>query len=204
MILDVIQIVLLLVCTGLISFVCYRLTSDKAQPATHVNQEDALENLPEPDLHEIRKTLIAYIDRESRVLELDDFGPNTFIGYSCGDKPHYGHFKIWLTIWIGTDLDIVATRLMIGREHHDIFERLKENKDKIEWLFPEENVGYRSYSNDSQGIGVEKRVDLSQRENWDEISVWVRENLEKLLYVIRVHDVIQESDTQESEGDIPF
>ena len=204
MILDVIQIVLLLVCTGLISFVCYRLTSDKAQLATHVNQEDALENLPEPDLHEIREALIAYIDRESRVLELDDFGPDTFIGYSCGDKPHYGHFKIWLAIWVGTDLDIIATSLRFGREHHDPFERLKENKNKIEWLFPEEEVDYNSFSGDIQGIGVEKRVDLSQRENWNEISVWVRENLEKLLYMIRLHDVIQESNTQESEDDIPF
>ena len=188
MILDVIQIVLLLVCTGLISFVCYRFKFYKPQPPR--NQIDALEDLPEPELREIREALIAYIDRESRVLELDDFGPDPFIGYSCGYGPH----KIWLAIWIGTNLDIVATRLMIGREHSDAFERLKESKDKIQWLFPGENVDYRSYANDSQGIGVEKRVDLSQRENWGEISVWVRENLEKLLYVIRIHDAIQESE----------
>lgn len=195
MILDVIQIVLLLVCTGLISFICYRFTSHRAQPAPSLNPE----NPPEPDLHEIRKALIAYIDRESRVLKLDDFGPDTFIGYSCGDKPHYGHFKIWLAIWIGTDLDIIAASLRFGREHHDTFERLKENKNKIEWLFPEEEVDYNSFAGGSQGIGVEKHVDLSQRENWDEISVWVRENLEKLFYVIRIHDAIQVS-----EDDLPF
>ena len=191
MILDIIQIVLLLVCTGLISFVCYRFKSYRPQPPP--NQTGAL-NLPEPDLSEIREALIAYIDRESHVIKLDDFGPDPFIGYYCGYGPH----KIWLATWIGTDLDIVATRLMISREHRNAFERLKENMAKIEWLFPGENVGYRSYANDSQGIGVEKRVDLSQRENWGEISVWVRENLEKLLYVIRIHDAIQES-----EGDIP-
>ena len=193
MILDVIQIVLLLVCTGLISFVCYRFKSYKPQPPR--NQIDALEDLPEPDLREIREALIAYIDRESRVLELDDFGPDPFIGYSCGYGPH----KIWLAIWIGTNLDIVATRLMIGREHHNAFERLKENKDKIQWLLSEEEVNYNPFVGGHQGIGVEKLVDLSQRENWDEISVWVRENLEKLLYVIRIHDAIQES-----EDDIPF
>ena len=195
MILDVIQIVLLLVCTGLISFLCYRFTSDRAQPATSLKQENNLKKLPEPDLHEIREALIAYIARESHVLELDDFGGNEYIGYSCG----YGHYKIWLSIWIGTGLDIVATRLMMGGKHHNTFQRLKENKNKIEWLFPEEEVNDRQFPGGYQGIGVEKRIDLSQRENWDEISVWVRENLEKLLYVIRIHDAIQES-----EDDLPF
>ena len=194
MILDVIQIVLLLVCTGLISFVCYRFKSYRPQPPP--NQTDALEDLPEPDLREIREALIAYIARESRVLELDDFGGDEYIGYSCGYGPH----KIWLAIWIGRGLDIVATRLMMSGEHHDTFERLKENKDKIEWLFSEEEVNDRTFaSGRHQGIGVEKHVDLSQRENWEEISVWVRENLEKLRYVIRIHDAIQES-----EDDIPF
>ena len=188
MILDVIQIVLLLVCTGLISFVCYRFKSYKPQPPP--NQTDALEDLPEPDLHEIREAFIAYIARESRVLELDDFGGDEYIGYSCG----YGPYKIWLATWIGPDLDIVATRLMIGKEHRDAFGRLKESKDKIQWLFPEEEVNYKPFAGGHQGIGVEKRVDLSQRENWDEISIWVRENLEKLLCVIRIHDAIQESE----------
>lgn len=192
MILDVIQIVLLLVCTGLISFVCYRFKSYRPQPPP--NQADALEDLPEPDLREIREALIAYIARESRVLELDDFGGDEYIGYSCG----YGPYKIWISTWIGSDLDIVATRLMIGKEHGNTFERLKENKDKIQWLFPEE-VNYKPFAGGHKGIGIEKRVDLSQRENWDEISVWVRANLEKLFYVIRIHDAIQES-----EDDIPF
>ena len=98
---------------------------------------------------------------------------------------------------------------MIGRDYRDTFERLEENQDKIKWLFPEEEVDYRSFRSNTQGIGVEKHVDLTQRENWHEISVWVRENLERLLYVIRIHDAIQESDTQESrtqefEDDIPF
>ena len=68
----------------------------------------------------------------------------------------------------------------------------------IQWLFSEEEVNYKPFAGGHQGIGVEKHVDLSQRENWDEISVWVRENLEKLLYVIRIHDALQES-----EDDIP-
>ena len=102
-------------------------------------------------------------------------------------------------LWIGNSLDIVATRLMIGKEYRNTFERLQENKDKIEWLFPEEEVDYKPFAGGIQGIGIEKKADLLQRENWDEISVWVRENLEKLLYVIRIHDAIQES-----EDDIPF
>ena len=186
MILDITQIVLLLVCIGLI----YRFISHREPPANGVPPEVTLGNLPEPDLQEIRGVLIAYIKRESRVLELDDFGSDEYIGYSCG----YGHHKIWLTIWIAPGLDILATRLMIGSEYRNTFERLQENKNKIECLFPEEQVNVRQFTHGSQGIGVEKRVDLSQRENWDEISVWVRENLEKLLYVIRIHDAIQKGD----------
>ena len=171
----------------------------KAQPA-NINQEETPEVPLEPDLHEIREALIAYIDRESRVLEPSDFGPDNYIGYSCGYEDH----KIWLTIWIGRSLDIVATRLMFDNEHRNTFRKIEENKNKIEWLFPEEVVDCKSFSGNRQGIGVEKRVDLTQRGNWQATSVWVRENLEKLLYVIRIHDAIQESDTQVSEDDIPF
>ena len=183
----------------------------EAQPA-NINQEGTPEAPLEPSLHGIREALIAYIDRESRILELDDFGQDEYIGYCCGYErdSDYERGHIWLTTWIRpSDLGMIATRLMIGRDHRDTFERLEENQDKIEWLFPEEEVSYRPFSGDIKGIGVEKRVDLTQRENWHEVSVWVRENLEKLFYVIRIHNAIQESDTQESdtrefEDDIPF
>ena len=166
----------------------------KTQPA-NINQEETRAAPPEPNLQTIRNALIEYIKRESRILKRDDFGKENYIGYFCGYGPH----KIWLTIWIGDSLDIIATRLMISKEYHNTFERLQENWDKIEWLFPEEKVDHRSLPNDIQGIGVEKRVDLTQRGNWQTTSVWVRENLEKLLYVIRIHDAIQES-----EDDLPF
>ena len=199
MILDIIQTMLLLACVGFIFFIYRRLTSIEKQPAKIDNQEDRPTELPEPDIQEIREALKAHIGRESRVLKLDDFGGDEYIGYFCG----YGHFKIWLSIWIGTDLDRIATNLMIGKEYLKTFERLQENKHKIEWLFPEKDVLcglLRGYYR----IGLEKHVDLTQRENWHGISVWARENLEKLFWVIRVHDTIQEIDSQASEDDIPF
>ena len=176
----------------------------RAQPANS-NQGETSEVRPELGRDDIREALIAYIDRESHDLKLDDFGPDEYIGYSCG----YGQYKIWLTIWIGPNRNIIATRLMIGNEYRETSGRLKENINKIQWLFPEEAVDCRSFYGNTQGIGVEKHVDLSQQENWHEIFVWVRTNLEKLLYVIRIYDAIQESDTQEldtqeSEYDIPF
>ena len=171
----------------------------RAQPANS-NQGETSEVLPEPDLHDIQEALITYIDRESHNLRLDNFGQDEYIGYFCG----YGPYKIWLTIWIGVGLDIIATRLMIGNEYRGTSERLKENMNKIEWLFPEEAINCKLFANNVQGIGVEKHVDLTQQENWHEIFVWVRTNLEKLLYVIRIHDAIQELDTQASEDDIPF
>jgi hypothetical protein len=183
-----------LACVGCIFFIYRRLTSIEKQPAKIDNQEDKPAELPEPDIQEIREALIAYIERESSVLELDDFGEDEYIGYFCG----YGHYKIWLSIWIGPDLDIIATNLMMGKEYLETFKRLQENRHKIEWLFPEKGVLCGLLRNGYYRIGLEKNVDLSQRENWQTTSVWVRENLEKLFWVISVHDKLP------SDNDLPF
>lgn len=200
MILDIIQMMLLLTCVGFIFFIYHRLTSIEKQPAKSVKQTNVPKDLPEPNIQEIRKALRTYIERESSILELDDFGGDEYIGYSCG----YGPYKIWLSIWIGTDLDIIATNLMIGKEYHEIFERLKGNKDKIEWLFPEKGVLCGLLRNGYYRIGLEKDVDLTQRENWHTISVWARENLEKLFWVISIHDKLSSGDTQTLDDTLPF
>ena len=202
MILDVIQIILLLVCTGLLTFVCYHLTSHYTQPANLVKSENTPEVLPEPDLDAIREALIEYIDHESSILEFRKSSNLQYINYSCGN---YDSFTIQLIIWIGKDMDVIATNLTIDKSFLKIFEKLKENQDKIKWLFPDEDVIYGLIpKTDVRRIGIQKHIDLTQRENWDEISVWVRENLEKLLYVIRIHDAVQESAVQKIEDDIPF
>ena len=199
MILDIIQTMLLLACVGFIFFIYRRLTSIEKQPAKIDNQEERPADLPEPDIQEIREALKAHIGHESRVLKLDEFGGKPeYIGYSCG----YGPYKIWLSIWIGTDLDIIATNLMIGKEYLETFKRLEENKHKIGWLFPEEEIICASLAKDNRRIGVEKRIDLSQRSNWHTISVWARENLEKLFWVISLHDKLPSGDTQTL--DTPF
>lgn len=203
MILDIIQTMLLVTCVGFIFFIYRRITSIEKQPATIDSQADSQEDrateLSEPNIHEIREALIGHIEPESGVLKLDDFGGPEYIGYFCG----YGPFKIWLSIWIGTDMDIIATNPMMGTSYRNIFERLRENKHKIEWLFPEEEVICELLSNNHR-IGVEKRVDLSQRSNWQATSVWARENLEKLFWVISIHDRFSSGDTQTREDDIPF
>ena len=203
MTLDMIQTMLLLACVGFIFFtyrrLTSRLTSIEKQSAENDNQEDSPTELPEPDIQEIREALKAHIARESRVLELDEFGGKPeYIGYSCG----YGPYKIWLSIWIGTDLDIIATNLMIGKEYLETFQKLEENKHKIGWLFPEEEIICASLAKENRRIGVEKHVDLSQRSNWHTISVWARENLEKLFWVISIHDKLSSGDTQTL--DTPF
>ena len=192
MILDIIQTMLLLACIGFIFFIYRRLTSIEKQPAKIDNQEDKPAELPEPDIQEIREALKAHIERESSVLELDDFrGGWIYMSILVG----YGHYKIWLVIWIGGNLDIIATNLMIGEQYLETFERLKENRHKIEWLFPEEEI-ICGLIGGNRRIGIEKRVDLSQRSNWHEISVWARENLEKLFWVISIHDKLSSGDTR--------
>ena len=201
MILDIIQTMLLLACVGYIFFIYRRLTSIEKQPAKIDNQEDRPTELPEPDIQEIREALKAHIGRESRVLKLDEFGGKPeYIGYSCG----YGPYKIWLSIWIGTDLDIIATNLMMGKDYLKTFERLKGNKHKIEWLFPEEEIICAVLARDNHRIGLEKHVDLTQRENWQTTSIWARENLEKLFWIISIHDTIQKSNSQVPDNDRHF
>ncbi len=200
MILDIIQTMLLLACVGFIFFIYRRLTSMEKQPAKSVKQADVPEDLPEPDIQEIREEFIAYIGRESSILELDDFGEDDYICYFCG----YGPYKIWLVIWIGPNLNIIATNLMMGKEYLETFERLQENKHKIEWLFSEKDVLCGLLRNGYYRIGLEKDVDLTQRENWQTVSVWTRENLEKLFWVISIHDKLSSGDTQTLDDTLPF
>ena len=198
MILDIIQTMLSLACIVSIYLIYRYLTSIEKQPAKSVKQADVPKDLPEPGIQEIREEFIAYIGGESNVLELDDFGGAEFICYSCG----YGHYKIWLVIWIGGNLDIIATNLMIGEQYLETFERLKESRHKIEWLFPEQEI-ICDLIGGNRRIGIEKRADLSQRENWHEISVWARENLEKLFWVISIHDKLSSVDIRALD-DVPF
>ena len=93
---------------------------------------------------------------------------------------------------------------MMGKEYLETFERLQENKHKIEWLFPEKDVLCGLLRNGYYRIGLEKDVDLTQRENWQTVSVWTRENLEKLFWVISIHDKLSSGDTQTLDDTLPF
>ena len=57
-------------------------------------------------------------------------------------------------------------------------------------------------------LSVEKfHVDLSQQENWDAEFRWLRESLEKLYWVLRVHDTLgwdNASSTKNFSEGIPF
>ena len=79
-----------LACIVPIIFIYRRLTSMEKQPAKSLKHANVPEDLPEPDIQEIREALKTYIERESQVLKLNDLGGHEYIGYSCG----YGPYKI--------------------------------------------------------------------------------------------------------------
>ena len=136
-------------------------------------------------LQEIKEALKAQIGRESSILQLDPDGGNRgYIDYFCCD---YDSSQIQLSIWIGEDnMNIIATNLLINNKLLKTFNKLKENSDKIAWLFPGEQILY-DFQGQRHRIGVERSIDLKQRSNWNETAIWARGNLEKFFHIMSIH-----------------
>lgn len=155
------------------------------------------------DFWHVRESLISYIKKESTILELDDFARNkfegVFIGYKCAEFENifppmflsailnfgkFGQRKLddmlisayWVT-WHNTSF---------VKSHYN---KLKIAKQKIEETF---NLGMLKFSEGATyRIGLEKRgVDLTSTSSMDIEFRWIRENLEKLYWMIKIHENI--------------
>ena len=158
-----------------------------------------------------RQDFIDYIDRESNILHLDDFSSRRgdpdndtpekcLIGFKCGDEYRVEDFrKIFLSagfLHFGADLSEPGTLragLMIAPDCLDThLNILEEHKDIISETFHLENIATGQAGNRIYFFSVEKNsIDLSSLRNWESEFRWVRETLEKLYYVLRVHDEIR-------------
>lgn len=175
---------------------CVECHSDQTQPVDHSFMKEspryerfmqwrAPEDRGAVTLQEIKKALKEQVERESHILQLDPSGGrSSYIDYLCCD---YDGSQIQLSIWIGeNNMDIIATNLLIDNKFLKTFNKLKENRDKIAWLFPEEQILY-NFQGNRHRIGIERSIDLKQRSNWNETATWARENLEKFFYIMSIH-----------------
>ena len=197
MILDIILIVLLLAILVLIFLLPKRLASTIQSPVVPT-QQGAADALPEEvtDFDTIREAFIKYIEHESRILHLDDFSINSrpeFIGYESGYPTENSRRDIWINVWMPRGLDRVSAVISIRRDSRYFeshYQKLKAHKSKIKNAFSFETINPGDANNIFQ-LRVEKEnMDLTQTANWDTEFRWLRENLEKLYWVLRVHDTL--------------
>ena len=154
------------------------------------------------DFATVRKSFIEYVERESTILQLDDFSKNEYggihIGYDCGYKGD-GSRPIFLSATLdfknrGISDGIIASKLLISSgtefvESH--YRKMEQHKGIIEKLFSFENLKFEQVGG-AYIINIAKfHVDLSQQEGWHAEFRWLRENLEKLYWVLRIHNTLQ-------------
>ena len=148
------------------------------------------ESLPEG--RAVKDAFIAYIARESDILRLDDFGREDFIGYEGGYPRENGYHQIWIAAWLPDDRNEIAAVISVrsnSRYFESHYKKLEEYKGRIQDTFLFEDIEPRSArGNISQLYVVKRGVDLTQTANWDIAFRWLRETLEKLYWVLRVHE----------------
>ena len=154
--------------------------------------QQPLETLPEEV--SVKEAFRAYIECESDILRLDDFGRSDYIGYEGGYEKENGYSQLWIAAWLPDDLNEIAAVISVrsnSRYFESHYRKFEEHKDKIENTFSFEDVRFREASGGFWQLRVVKQnVDLTQTANWETEFRWLRENLEKLYWVLRVHDTL--------------
>ena len=179
------------------------------QPRVPSDQQSAmqqpLETLPEEV--SVKEALRAYIKRESDILRYADFGVSErpdYVNYESSYPKENGYYDIWLAAWIPIDRNEIAAVISIQSNSSYVeshYKNFEENKNKIEKAFSFENINLRGKSgNVFQLSAVKRDVDLTQTANWDTEFRWLRENLEKLYWVLRVHDTLGWDTTASTEN----
>ena len=179
------------------------------QPRVPSDQQSAmqqpLETLPEEV--SVKEAFRAYIERESDLLRYADFGaserPN-YVNYGSGYPKENGYYNIWLAAWIPIDRNEIAAVISIqsnSRYFESHYKKFEEHKDRIENTFSFEDVKFAEANSGIWQLRVMKEdVDLIQTANWDTAFRWLRETLDKLYWVLRVHDTLGWDTTASTEN----
>lgn len=143
------------------------------------------------DFDTIRNEFKKYINRESDTLRLDDFGGRDYIGYESGYPKVNGSRLIWLAAQLPDNREQIAAVIAIQSSstyHRSHYQKFQEHTGLIKALFSFEDIEFIEAGPNSQLRVVKAGIDLIQRANWDTAFRWLRENLEKLYYVLRAHE----------------
>ena len=145
-----------------------------------------------------KEAFIAYVKRESDVLQYSDAEGSVgsdYVNYESGYPTKNGFPEIQLSAWLPVAWNDVAAVISIqsdSKYFESHYKKLEAHKAKIEETFSFDEVKFRS----SKGGKmyhlrvVKKGVDLTQIAEWDAAFRWLRENLEKLYWVLRVPDIL--------------
>ena len=216
MILDVIFIVLLLVILGLLLFFWRKtfasmkeelaeMIQDGHQHSDSIKQELAemiQQRAPYPlppeinDFNRIRNEFRKYVQRESTILR-DDGGNAPYVRYKTGISNLNGNGlpPIWINAWIPDGGDIISAGISVTQnspfflsQYLSHYQELKENKSKIEAAFSfNTTIEIAELASGIHQFRVSKnKVDLTQAADWDIEFRWLRENLEKLYWVLQI------------------
>lgn len=206
---DVIFVVLLSVILGSLLFlVLKRFSSIQQQLAELVEGPEHFDSIQqqlavliqqtEPDtlppqicnFNRIRNEFRKYIERESPILQCTGTD-GAFVKYNAGYSTENGLPPIWITAWI-PDGNIISTTISINENSHFFeshYQKLKKHKSKIETVFSFETIELTQVRGGIHQLRMQKAgIDLTQTDKWETEFRWLRENLEKLYWVLRVHD----------------
>lgn len=175
---------------------CEECHNEKHQSGVPSDHQSAFQHPrdPHPEAVSVKEAFIAYIERESDILRLDNFGSSDYIGYESGYEKENGYHQIWIAAWLPAARSEIAAVISV-RSNSKYFEshyrKFEQHKGRIEDTFSFEDIKFREAgSNILQLYVMKQNVDLTQAANWDTEFRWLRENLEKLYWVLRVHDTL--------------
>ena len=143
------------------------------------------------DFDTIRNEFKTYIKRESDILRLDDFGRPEYIGYESGYPKVDGSRRIWLAAWLPDNREHIAAVIAIQSSstyHRSHYQKFQEHNGLIKALFSFEDIDFTEKGPNSQLRVVNTGIDLIQSTHRDTAFRWLRENLEKLYWVLRAHE----------------
>ena len=142
-----------------------------------------------------KKAFIAYVDRESAILQRADFGPGEspdYVAYESGYQKENGYHEIWLAAWIPANRNDIAAVIAIrydSRYFGSHYKKFEEHKRRIEKVFSFEEIKPKKANDKIFHLRVVKKgIDLTQEAERDAGFRFLRETLEKLYWVFRVHD----------------
>ena len=145
------------------------------------------------DFESIRNKFREYVKHESNILHYIG-SRNAYINYESDCPKENGSRVIWINAWIPNDTRKISASISIDRnsrffEAH--YQKLEAYKNDIKATFSFETISSIKVSRNIYQLRVEKEnIDLAQIANLDTNFHWLRENLEKLYWVLRVYDTL--------------